>query len=34
MSIAAEIIALRWGGSGTPLSGTAGAIHPPVLRPV
>ncbi|MDX2851775.1 MULTISPECIES: XdhC family protein [Streptomycetaceae] len=34
VSIAAEIIALRWGGSGTPLSGTAGAIHPPVLRPV
>ncbi|MGW3288539.1 XdhC family protein [Streptomyces sp. NPDC001002] len=28
VSVAAEIIALRWGGSGTPLSATAGAIHP------
>ncbi|MFI0538237.1 XdhC family protein [Streptomyces sp. WSLK1-3] len=28
VSVAAEIIALRWGGSGAPLTGTAGAIHP------
>ncbi|MEV2212225.1 XdhC family protein [Streptomyces sp. NPDC050997] len=28
VSVAAEIIALRWGGSGTPLTATAGAIHP------
>jgi xanthine dehydrogenase accessory factor len=34
VSIAAEIISLRWGGSGTPLSATDGAIHPPVLGPV
>ncbi|MER7929330.1 XdhC/CoxI family protein [Streptomyces sp. NPDC096057] len=27
VSVAAEIIALRWGGTGTPLTGTAGAIH-------
>ncbi|MGW6461208.1 XdhC family protein [Streptomyces sp. NPDC055078] len=31
VSIAAEIIALRWGGSGAPLARTAGAIHPPGL---
>ncbi|NUK04929.1 XdhC family protein [Streptomyces lunaelactis] len=34
VSIAAEIVALRWGGSGTPLADTAGAIHPPRLRSV
>lgn len=28
VSVAAEIVALRWGGSGTPLTVTAGAIHP------
>jgi xanthine dehydrogenase accessory factor len=28
VSVAAEIIALRWGGSGAPLTTTAGAIHP------
>ncbi|WP_037671398.1 XdhC/CoxI family protein [Streptomyces griseus] len=28
VSVAAEIVALRWGGSGTPLSGTDGAVHP------
>ncbi|MFJ3230902.1 XdhC family protein [Streptomyces sp. NPDC086787] len=28
VSVAAEIIALRWGGTGTPLSVTTGAIHP------
>ncbi|MCQ4079574.1 XdhC family protein [Streptomyces sp. RB6PN25] len=28
VSIAAEIVALRWGGSGAPLSGTTGAVHP------
>lgn len=28
VSVAAEIVALRWGGSGTPLTATAGAIHP------
>ncbi|MFE3857582.1 XdhC family protein [Streptomyces griseorubiginosus] len=28
VSVAAEIVALRWGGSGAPLTGTAGAIHP------
>jgi xanthine dehydrogenase accessory factor len=27
VSVAAEIVALRWGGSGAPLSSTAGAIH-------
>lgn len=34
VSIAAEIIALRWGGSGSRLSGVAGAIHqvPRTLR--
>ncbi|WP_326647807.1 XdhC family protein [Streptomyces sp. NBC_01750] len=34
VSIAAEIVALRWGGSGSPLAETAGAIHRPRLRPV
>ena len=29
VSVAAEIVALRWGGSGAPLSVTAGAIHHP-----
>ncbi|AKN68843.1 hypothetical protein QR97_02605 [Streptomyces sp. PBH53] len=29
VSVAAEIVALRWGGSGAPLSTTRGAIHPP-----
>ncbi|MGW3667999.1 XdhC family protein [Streptomyces sp. NPDC005141] len=28
VSVAAEIIALRWGGSGMPLTATGGAIHP------
>jgi xanthine dehydrogenase accessory factor len=28
VSVAAEIVALRWGGSGTPLTATGGAIHP------
>jgi xanthine dehydrogenase accessory factor len=28
VSVAAEIVALRWGGSGNPLTATAGAIHP------
>ncbi|KKD03632.1 XdhC family protein [Streptomyces sp. WM6386] len=28
VSVAAEIVALRWGGTGTPLTTTAGAIHP------
>lgn len=28
VSVAAEIVALRWGGSGVPLAATAGAIHP------
>ncbi|MEV6172385.1 XdhC/CoxI family protein [Streptomyces sp. NPDC051954] len=28
VSVAAEIVALRWGGTGAPLAGTAGAIHP------
>lgn len=34
VSIAAEIVALRWGGSGSPLAETAGAIHRPHLKPV
>ena len=29
VSVAAEIVALRWGGSGVPLTATDGAIHPP-----
>jgi xanthine dehydrogenase accessory factor len=29
VSVAAEIVALRWGGSGVPLSVTSGVIHPP-----
>ncbi|MEV6400040.1 XdhC family protein [Streptomyces sp. NPDC051907] len=32
VSIAAEIVALRWGGSGSPLGDTAGAIHPSRLK--
>ncbi|MFJ3669353.1 XdhC family protein [Streptomyces sp. NPDC090106] len=28
VSVAAEIVALRWRGTGTPLTATAGAIHP------
>ncbi|MEU6063715.1 XdhC/CoxI family protein [Streptomyces sp. NPDC047082] len=28
VSVAAEIVALRWGGTGAPLTLTAGAIHP------
>lgn len=28
VSVAAEIVALRWGGSGAPLTATSGAIHP------
>jgi xanthine dehydrogenase accessory factor len=34
VSIAAEIVALRWGGSGSPLAQTAGAIHRARLKPV
>ncbi|MFH9011128.1 XdhC family protein [Streptomyces sp. NPDC017943] len=30
VSVAAEIVAMRWGGSGAPLSTTRGAVHPPV----
>ncbi|MFE2515641.1 XdhC family protein [Streptomyces mirabilis] len=34
VSVAAEIVALRWGGSGAPLTVTGGAIHPgPVDTP-
>ncbi|MYW17727.1 XshC-Cox1 family protein, partial [Streptomyces sp. SID2955] len=33
VSVAAEIVALRWGGSGVPLTATAGAIHPPAAAP-
>ncbi|WNZ06908.1 XdhC/CoxI family protein [Streptomyces sp. 11x1] len=29
VSVAAEIVALRWGGSGMPLTATTGLIHPP-----
>ncbi|MET9381671.1 XdhC/CoxI family protein [Streptomyces sp. NPDC002928] len=29
VSVAAEIVAVRWGGSGAPLTTTAGAVHPP-----
>ncbi|MET9731130.1 XdhC family protein [Streptomyces sp. NPDC006458] len=29
VSVAAEIVALRWGGSGAPLTDTSGAVHPP-----
>lgn len=29
VAIAAELVATRWGGSGRPLTGTAGAIHRP-----
>jgi xanthine dehydrogenase accessory factor len=32
VSVAAEIIALRWGGTGLPLVGTGGAIHRPEDR--
>ncbi|MGQ4386832.1 XdhC family protein [Streptomyces sp. SAS_270] len=31
VSVAAEIVALRWGGSGAPLAATGGAIHRPNL---
>lgn len=34
VSVAAEIVALRWGGTGMPLSVTPGAIHPQVLSRV
>lgn len=34
VSIAAEIVALRWGGTGAPLADTAGAIHRPRPTPV
>ncbi|MFD9007121.1 XdhC family protein [Streptomyces sp. NPDC059582] len=30
VSVAAEIVAVRWGGSGVPLSATVGDVHPPV----
>lgn len=33
VSVAGEIVALRWGGSGTPLAATAGAIHAGRTRP-
>ncbi|WP_405887291.1 XdhC family protein [Streptomyces sp. NBC_01136] len=33
VSVAAEIVALRWGGSGAPLTATGGAIHPGRLEP-
>jgi xanthine dehydrogenase accessory factor len=33
VSVAAEIVALRWGGSGSPLTATGGAIHPRHLDP-
>lgn len=29
VSVAAEVVALRWGGSGAPLTATTGVIHPP-----
>ncbi|WP_328835775.1 XdhC family protein [Streptomyces europaeiscabiei] len=29
VSVAAEVVALRWGGSGVPLTATTGVIHPP-----
>ncbi|MCT7355575.1 XdhC family protein [Streptomyces sp. 15-116A] len=29
VSVAAEIVALRWGGTGAPLTATRGAVHPP-----
>ncbi|MEW2048824.1 XdhC/CoxI family protein [Streptomyces sp. NPDC005476] len=32
VSVAAEIVALRWGGSGAPLTATAGALHGPGTR--
>ncbi|MDX3259648.1 XdhC family protein [Streptomyces sp. MI02-2A] len=32
VSVAAEIVALRWGGSGGPLAATSGAIHPNRVR--
>ena len=28
VSVAAEIVALRWGGTGVPLTATDGAVHP------
>ncbi|MFE5142801.1 XdhC family protein [Streptomyces fagopyri] len=34
VSVAAEIVALRWGGSGAPLTATGGAIHPRRVGPV
>ncbi|MFE6553420.1 XdhC family protein [Streptomyces sp. NPDC057746] len=32
VSVAAEIVALRWGGTGGPLAATSGAIHPNRVR--
>ncbi|MFJ9561075.1 XdhC family protein [Streptomyces fuscichromogenes] len=32
VSVAAEIVALRWGGSGAPLTLTSGAIHAPTVN--
>ena len=32
ISIAAEIVAHRWGGSASPLTGTQGPIHPGAAR--
>ncbi|MFF2852223.1 XdhC family protein [Streptomyces sp. NPDC058001] len=34
VSVAAEIVALRWGGTGKPLTMTAGAIHPGPTEPL
>jgi xanthine dehydrogenase accessory factor len=33
VSVAAEIVALRWGGTGAPLTATGGAIHPGPVDP-
>ena len=33
VAVAAEIVAGRWGGTGTPLGETDGAIHRPVVQP-
>ncbi|GAA2543398.1 hypothetical protein GCM10010398_32890 [Streptomyces fimbriatus] len=33
VSVAAEIVALRWGGTGVPLTTTEGAVHPPPPAP-
>ncbi len=33
VSVAAEIVALRWGGTGVPLTTAEGAVHPPPPAP-